>query len=156
MNDFKKKILEKLLEEKASEEAKYTEKMKERYTSCDHIWVKTQTKVDGCEGRSYNYYGCVKCSLDERLLAIDNGFVGPWASLDDKIMIEFMNHSHYRYGIFTNIYCGLKQAQDIYTKIKKQNPDIDDHTASKYLESEFAKLIETKNKNNKIKIKRND
>lgn len=45
----------------------YKQMKVEEYSSCNHIWVNTLHDYDSHEGRSYNYHGCIKCGLDQRV-----------------------------------------------------------------------------------------
>ena len=115
------------------------------YSSCKHIWVNTLHEYDGWEGRSYNYFGCVKCGLDRRVFhLIENSQSLEELTLDQRIMYDFMmNHSSNR-GIDSKLLCDLDLAKAIYAKIKEVHPDIDDKTAIRYLKVALHNIRDTK------------
>ena len=86
----------------------------DEYSFCNHIWVNTLHDYDSFEGRSYNYHGCIKCGLDQRV---------------------FYLSEQYR---------DLDLAKAIYSKIKEAHPDIDDETARKYFEIVLYNIRENK------------
>ena len=115
------------------------------YSSCNHIWVNTLHDVDCWEGRSYNYHGCVKCGLDERVVHLTESYHSPdWLTLEQRIMYDFIGNHSYGSGIDTNLLCDLDLARAIYSKIKEVHPDIDDETAVKYLEVALHNIRDTK------------
>lgn len=124
----------------ANEQADLYKQMKiEEYSSCNHIWVNTLHSYDSFEGRSYDYCGCVKCGLDRRVFYLKERYHNnAWLNLDEKIMYDFMLNNPSRYsGINTNLLCHLDLGKAIYTKIKENNPGIDDETAVHYLKNAF-------------------
>ena len=106
----------------------------EEYSSCNHIWVNTLQSYDSFEGRSCDYYGCVKCGLDKRVFYLkEKRHYLDLLTLDERIMYNFMlNNSSCYSGINTNLLCHLDLAKAIYAKIKESKPDIDDETAVHY------------------------
>ena len=94
----------------------------------------------------YNYYGCVKCGLDERVLYLAEYYHNlDCLTLDQRIMYDFMkNHSDNPekdyLGIDSNLLCDLDLATAIYKKIKEVHPYIDDELAVKYLETSLHKI----------------
>ena len=104
------------------------------YSSCNHIWVNTLHDYDSWEGRSYDYCGCVKCGLDERVLHLMESYRDPkLLTFNDRIMYDFMKGFDYQVGIDTGIMCDLDFAKSIYEKVKEIHPDADDATVVKYL-----------------------
>lgn len=118
----------------------YRQLKAEKYASCNHIWVNTLHEYDSSEGRAYNYYGCIKCGLDERVFHQEelNGL--DFFTSDQRIMYDFMQEHDYKRGIWTNIFCDLDLAQVIYSKVKEAHPDIDDDTARKYFEIDLDNI----------------
>lgn len=115
------------------------------YSSCNHIWVNTLHDYDSWEGRSYNYHGCVKCGLDERIFHLMESYHSPdWLTLDQRIMYDYMKNHSYKSGIDTNLLCDIDLAKAIYAKIKEVHPDIDDETAVKYLKVALHNIRDTK------------
>lgn len=107
----------------------------EQYSSCNHIWVNTLHECDSFEGRSYNYFGCIKCGLDQRVFhQMESLHNLDLLTLDQRIMYDFMKGRAYNSGIHTNVLCDLDLAKSIYSKIKEVHPNIDDNTARKYFE----------------------
>lgn len=106
----------------------------EEYSTCRHIRIRTLHEYDSWEGRSYDYYGCIKCGLDQRVLH-ENFHNAYFMTLNQQIMREFFkNHGSYIGGITSNVMCDLELARAIYVKIKEAHPNIDDITARKYFE----------------------
>ncbi len=134
-------------DELANQQKKLYKQIKvEEYSSCNHIWVNTLHDYDSREGRSYNYCGCIKCSLDRRVFHLMESYHSPdWLTLDQRIMYDFMRDNHaYEKGIETHILCDLDLAKAIYSKIKKVHPDIDDETAIKYFKVALHNIRDTK------------
>lgn len=113
-----------------------------QYSYCNHIWVNTLCDHDRFEGRHYDYYGCIKCGLDERVFykkekqqVINVNLNLNLLTPDEQIMYDFMkSHDYIRSGIKTSVLCDLDLAKAIYFKIKEAYPNIDDNTARKYFE----------------------
>lgn len=128
----------------------------EEYSSCNHIWVTTLHDYDSFEGRSYNYCGCVKCGLDQRVFhSMENCHKLDYLTLDQQIMYNFMHGGYYKSGIDTKVLCDLDLAKAIYAKIKEAHPDIDDEMARKYFEIALDNIrnikVTDKRKNNRAK-----
>lgn len=105
----------------------YSLMKEEEYNSCKHVLVYSRIDYDGYEGRSYEYSGCIKCGLDNSVLASNKGSF----SFDEKIMYSSLR-KQYLTGTHTKILCDLDLAQAIYSKIKQAHPNIDDKTAIDY------------------------
>ena len=86
----------------ANEQADLYKQMKiEEYSSCNHIWVNTLQSYDSFEGRSCDYYGCVKCGLDKRvfylkekrhyldLLTLDERIKESKPDIDDETAVHY-------------------------------------------------------------------
>lgn len=123
----------------------YTQVKVEEYSSCNHIWVNTLHEYDSCEGRSYNYYGCIKCGLDRRVLHLmENYHDQDWLTKEQRIMYNFLTNNQSDFGIKTNLLCDLDLAKAIYSKIKQAHPNIDDETIVKYLKVALHNIRDTK------------
>lgn len=111
----------------------YIDMKNDEYSSCNHILVNTLHDYDSCEGRSYNYYGCIKCGLDSRILSRilepSESFLLP---LEQKVMYDFLKKNGFNGGVDFDDFCDLDLGKAIYSKIKERHPDIDDETAMKY------------------------
>lgn len=117
----------------------------EEYSYCNHIWVTTLHDYDSIEGRSYNYCGCMKCGLDQRVFHLmENCHKLDYLTLEQQIMYNFMYGSSYKSGIDTKVLCDLDLAKAIYAKIKEVYPDIDDEMARKYFEIALDNIRRTK------------
>ena len=104
------------------------------YSSCDHVWVRVLHDYDRHESHSYNYYGCVKCGLNEKVLYLMELYNNPdELNLDERIMYNFLENNYSLGGTHTKLSCDLDLAKAIYSKIKESHPDIDNETAVKYL-----------------------
>ena len=102
-------------------------KVKE-YDSCNHIWVNTLHDYFSYEGRSDDYYGCIKCGLDQRVFEIVSRLGSiDYLTLEQQIMYDYMYGHYVTYkGINTHLECDLDLARNFYTKLKEENKDIDD------------------------------
>ncbi len=140
----------------ASKEKKlYTQIKTETYTSCNHIWVITDSNYDYCEGRSYKQYGCIKCGLNQGLLERSSRlpFFSPKDifTKDEIIMLNCMNQKEGINVKYTDICCKLDVAKNLYLKIKNAFPNIDDETILKYFEIEINNSKEGKEQ---VKVKK--
>ena len=141
-NELVKKFLE-LQQRETNLEIKSNELYKamkfQEYASCKHIWITTVYESSDFEGRSYDYCKCLKCGLDEWLFYLyDNSYSKRKPQIEQEAMYSYMVSHNYRTGIYTRIYCEALLAQEIYQKIKKLHPDIDDETIIKYFKLELA------------------
>lgn len=129
----------------------------DEYSLCNHIWVNTFHDYDSWEGRSYDYYGCIKCGLDESVFHLMESCCSlDCFSLDQRIMYDFMRNNQYGRGICIKILCDLDLAKNIYSKIKETYPDIDNETARRYFEIALEKIknSEINNEKNQNGVKR--
>jgi len=101
----------------------------QEYSNCNHIWIKISN--DGFEKNESDYYGCIKCGLDQRAYELENRDL---SLIDKRIMCNFMKEYDYQNGIYTNVLCDFDLAKSILLKIKEAHPDIDDNKARKYFE----------------------
>lgn len=131
----------------------YKEMKYEEYSTCNHIWVKTLHEHDSYESRSYDYFGCMKCGLDqraflsaERRFSIDNFLQDSVPLTEERIMYNFMTeHRSYASEIdYDSVLCDLDLAKAIYSKIKQAHPDIDDETIKYYFKSALKDMREIK------------
>ena len=125
----------KLNEELANKQKDLYKSMKvSEYSSCNHIWVTILHDSDSAEGRSYKYHGCIKCGLNEMPFYLMEWCRTPdELKLDDRIMYDLLKNQLSLKGTNTYLFCDLKLAKAIYSKIKEAHPDISDETAVKYL-----------------------
>ena len=95
----------------------------ERYTNCKHIVVMSDYDYDSWEGRSYRYYGCIKCGLDEAVAKRGYGL-----NKEESTMLELMNeYKVYRIGgKHTDIACELEDAKELYSEIIENDKDLSD------------------------------
>lgn len=113
---------------------------KDEYSSCNHIWVKVLHESDNREGRSYEYFGCMKCGLDQRVILKRRDDL----TLDQKVMYKVLNEHNYQFGIYAKTVCDFDLAKAIYAKIKKAHPNIDDETARKFFEIALTNIRKNK------------
>lgn len=111
----------------------YLDYKKEEYDHCDHLLVCAHRDKDFYEGRTYTYYGCVKCGLDETVLAEDELKV--FGMPGSGIMYDYLKERRIRNipGKRTNISCDIQLAHAIYKKIIEAHPDINDELATHYI-----------------------
>lgn len=123
----------------------YKKRLRIRYENCNHILVESHTDVIyDYEGRSYHYYGCIKCGLDEAVRERDYG-----CNREEITMLELMKeYDIYRIdGIRTGICCDLYEARDLYEDLKEKYPDADDE--------EMAEIFKNSKKAKKLMNKMN-
>lgn len=101
----------------------YKKILQERYANCKHIVVMSDYDYDSCEGRSYRYYGCIKCGLDEGVIHRGYGL-----NKEENTMLELMDeYKVYRIGgKQTGIACELRDARELYNEIIENDKDLSD------------------------------
>lgn len=128
-------------QKKLYRDLKFTE-----YSTCNHIWVISLHDYDPCEGRSYNYYGCIKCGLNGKMFWLkDNLYKPEFFTPEEKIMYDYLTKYGYGKGITEDIVCDLELGKAIYAKIKAAQPDIDDKTALEYFKIALHDMQNNKN-----------
>lgn len=124
-------LCEKEKELRKQQKRLYTKLKNNEFATCNHIWITSRKEYDNCEGRLEKFCGCIKCGLDEVVLDRKRQYL----PLELKIMYDFMMAYRYDYkGIRLGVVCDLELAMAIYSKIKKNHPNIDDETACRYFE----------------------
>ena len=101
----------------------YKKILYERYSNCNHILVMSDYDYDSYEGRSYRYYGCIKCGLDEGVINRGYGL-----NKEENTMLELMNEYevHRIGGKQTGIACELSDARELYNEIIENDKDLSD------------------------------
>jgi hypothetical protein len=101
----------------------YKKILLEKYANCNHIVVMSDYDYDSCEGRSYRYYGCIKCGLDEAVAKRGYGL-----NKEENTMLELMNeYKVYKIGgKHTDIACELEDAKELYNEIIENDKDLSD------------------------------
>ena len=130
----------------ANEQITLYKKLKvKEYDSCNHIWVNTLHDYDSCEGRSDDYYGCIKCGLDQRVFEISSRLGSiDFLTLEQQTMYEYMYGRYVIYkGINTYIECDLDLARNFYAKLKEENKNINDEQVIDLLKNNL-KLVKKK------------
>ena len=112
----------------------YREIKSDEYASCHHLLITTSIKkID--DNDEIKTCGCLKCGLNEKVK-----YNGDWLidydklSLDEQIMLDFLNNHQINKNSIINVTCNLDLAMAIYSRIKKVHPKINDKLAIKYLE----------------------
>lgn len=118
----------------------YKKRLRLRYANCNHILVESHTDIIyDYEGRSYHYYGCIKCGLDEAVAERDYG-----CNREEITMLELMKeYGVYKInGIRTGICCDLYKAKELYADLKEKYPDAtDEEMAEIFKKSKKAKKL---------------
>lgn len=131
-------------------------KLKE-FNSCQHLWIITKSDYDNIEGRTQRYYGCIKCGLNQEVLNKVNYISETkYLNFEEQIMYNYLKKGIYMpKGSVIPVSCDIDLAKTIYSKIKENNPDIDDETSRKYFEITLDNITKNKssenNKENKKK-----
>ena len=102
----------------------------EKYKKCKHVLVETYYDYDSYEGRSYHYYGCIKCGLDESVW-IDN-----FAYNDTRYEMRNILKGKIK-GTKLGVACNLNLAMPIYNKLKKENPDMPENILLSWVRKEI-------------------
>jgi len=117
----------------------------EEFNSCQHLWVITKSDHDYIEGRTERFYGCVKCGLNQEVLTKVSGMYGTeFLTFEEQIILEYLENGRYMRGSVIPVSCDIDLAKSVYSKIKENNPDIDDETAQKYFEIALDNIRKTK------------
>lgn len=149
-NEKVKKYLESLNKQKILEDKckNLYKKMKfEEYSSCNHILVKISHDFDDIEGRSYDYYGCIKCGLNDAFEKMQ--YPNNWLPFEQRVMSDFIKENTLAgiRGKYVQELCDLDLAQELYNNIKKEFPDLDEE---KTIEC-FEKALDENRKKEEIK-----
>ena len=123
----------------------YKKILRKRYQTCNHVLVESYYKNYGdYEGRSYHYYGCIKCGLDESVLDSEYDCF----TIEEKVMKELMSDTYFDYinGIRTGISYDLSKSRYLYEEIKNNNPGLSEEALieifkSRVLEEKGAKNL---------------
>ena len=130
----------KILSEK--EEDLYKKRLLNRYANCRHILVESDTEANfDYEGRTYHYFGCIKCGLDEAVF--NRGF---GRNREEREMLNIMkkHHIYNISGIKTGIQCDIYKARELYNELVKNNPNLDDEIMAELFKSVYKKKEEEK------------
>ena len=124
-----------------NEEELYKKLLLNRYANCRHILVESDTEsYFDYEGRTYHYFGCIKCGFDE---AVANRGYG--RNREEREMLNIMekHHVYGLSGIKTGICCNLYEARDLYEDLKEKYPDADDEEMTELFKMAFKKKEKT-------------
>ncbi len=137
--------------ELSKEEIDLYKKIKfDEYYFCDHMWVYVLHEYDSVEGRSYNYCGCVKCGLDERVFHLTEN--NSKLTLDQEIMLEYLKKHIYERGIYIDIESEFDLARQVYLEVKESHPNISDDELEEYFRRRLVyRMINDGIKENKEK-----
>ncbi len=127
------------------EEKTLSKKLKsQEYSTCNHICCCSLVERDYQEGRTHRYYGCIKCGLNERILAKTANFTFSQIikehilNPDEEIMYNYLTSKSLSKK---NIIPGnFELNRAIYLKINAKYPEIDDETALRYLKYALYKI----------------
>ncbi|HIT22047.1 MAG TPA: hypothetical protein IAB56_03595 [Candidatus Scybalousia intestinigallinarum] len=111
--------------------------LREKYQSCDHIWITSREDYDRYEGRRYLRRGCIKCGLDYSANDPDSSI---FYTESGEVMRQVIRDSRYGHQLMLktsvdaiDIYCDLQLARAIFSKLKKYHPDCSDEELVHYL-----------------------
>lgn len=117
----------------------------EEFNSCKHLWVITKSDHDYIEGRTDRFCGCIKCGLNQEVLNKANGIFGTkFLTFEEQIMYDYLKSGIHMRGQMVPVSCDIDLARSVYSKIKENNPDIDNETAQKYFEIALDNIRKTK------------
>ena len=135
------------------ENSLYTDIMNEKYSNCNHIWVRTllEGETSGLDAFLHNYYGCIKCGLDYKVFSdankVNNNL--DFLTLDEKVMYEYLkNNNPFRKENSISVLCDIDLAKEIYSDIKAKYPNMDDETVIMLFEKEINNI-----KNNVLDVR---
>ena len=103
-----------------------------QYLMCNHLWIISKFENDSVESRTYNYFGCIKCGLDQSVFTKVEFSDNAKLSFEEKVMYDFMTSFSYYDGHHIDLACDLELGTAIYKKIKEKYPNISDEDAIKY------------------------
>lgn len=119
----------------------YKQKLLNRYTTCHHILVETHTEAYyDYEGRTYHYYGCIKCGLDEAVIEREYGL-----NREESMMLEVVkeNRLYSIHGKRTGIRCNIYDAREFYKELSEKYPDLDEETMIELFKKNFRNKVKT-------------
>ena len=127
-----------------------------QYLMCNHLWIISKFENDSVESRTYNYFGCIKCGLDQSVFVKVEFSDNAKLSFEEKVMYDFMTSIYYQDGRYIGVACDLELGTAIYKKIKEKYPNISDEDAIKYFERALNDIrnIEVNNDRKKSRAKR--
>lgn len=127
-----------------------------QYLMCNHLWVTSRFENDSVECRTYNYFGCIKCGLDQSVFAKIEFSDDVVLSFEEKVMYDFMTSFYYHSGRHIGLACDLELGTAIYKKLKENNPNISNEDAIKYFERALNDIrnIEVNDERKKSRAKR--
>ena len=103
----------------------YKELKVNEYENCDHVLVETYTDCEsGYEGRTYHYYGCIKCGCNEYVKEKRH-----YLTEEEKIMLDYIESQTFSQleGKRLGVYCeNLPSATKKYNSLKRNNKDLDE------------------------------
>ena len=134
----------------------HTDRKKEEFSKCSHIWIPVSKNVDYYEGRSDIDYGCMKCGLDQRVLSAS---YPKFLSVDDKVDVSefkqkyqfsstidvlhyFEEHQHEKFSLFSKI-SDVRDYYIMWNLVNSLLPEGDLY----YIEGDFQGYL-VKQKNN--------
>ena len=128
----------KYIELKKKSEELYNRKVKlyrefkyDEYNTCNHILISTRVNYDKSSGHFCRSVGCIKCGLDNSVIDCDRDLL----TEEEKIKYDYLIEYNVKLeGLQTNILCDIDLATEIYCRIKRANPNIDDIIGCKYFE----------------------
>lgn len=133
---IKLKEKEEKLEEKKMEI--YEELQLNIYSTCNHIFARSYTECDYYEGRTYRYYGCVKCGLDT---IIYSDLYYDLSVGKEKIMDNFFKQTLGKTESIRHYVACFKIIDRDYAKVKEIYDEIKNKRLS---DSELQIILESK------------
>ena len=115
-----------------------------RFDCCNHFLIISDSEYDKWEGRSYNWWGCIKCGLNNKVTDMCNGY----GDLPFNVMQSYFDkkESYNIPGYHSYINLHFRRAKDMCKKILEEKPSI----TNEELEEELYRLL-NENKEEKEK-----
>lgn len=130
-------------------ESAYEEYVLNTYSNCKHVIMMSHYECDYMEGRSYRYYGCIKCGLDSKIYS-DNLHYDLDLDIGNACLMDKFFKSQNCYGGNNymlrfekiDLNCDISLARDKYNELKDAKIKVDELDTSKLCELLEYKISE--------------
>ena len=95
------------------------------FSRCDHVWIVSKEDRDILSENTYQYCGCIKCGLNERVLdCYDRDLL----SFEDQVIYDYLSFCNLNSlpGMRSDLVCDLDLARAIYLKVRERYPSVGD------------------------------
>ena len=101
----------------------YQDEIIKKCSCCKHLFVISGSTYDTCEGRTYYYYGCLKCGLDTL-------YKEEYTTLEQKAYHKYIRNNwsvaYSSSGIGYSDHDEFVKGMEMYAQIKSENDELTD------------------------------